>query len=217
MSLLDEREEHKENYMGKVSWYRTSGGAHNLYGTEIKTDHPVCLSICESSESRHLSKTWYHTDKQIIEIEMSSIQWAEFLTSGNTEGVPCTILYRDGKQMDEVPNSEVIRQYAEESKDVFDEFRNGADSLYAKVKEAYDSGKPMGRKQMEELLNQIKGYRDRTIDNVNFVRDSFEEDMNHIVVKAKSEVNAYVETKALELGMEDLKNGIQLSIENKKE
>lgn len=215
--MLHNTEEKKENYMGKIGWYRTSGGMHSMYGTEIKTDHPISLVISESSESRDLSHTWYHTDKEILRIEMSPTQFAEFMTCGNTEGVPCTIIRRDGKKMDEVPDTEILRQYAKESEAAFDDFETGAENIKKVISEQLKSGKAMGKKQMEDLLRMIENYKHNTVSNLAFVRDSFNEDMADIVVKAKSEVNTYVENKALELGMADLKNSIQLAIDNKKE
>ena len=43
--------------------------------------------------------------------------------------------------------------------------------------------------------------------NVDFVKDSFKEDMNNIVGKAKAEFNAYVENRIHEIGIEEIKKG----------
>lgn len=213
--MFEDEKIEKANYMGKIRWSRTSGGKRNLYGTEIRTDHPISLEIYESSVSRELSRNWYHTNKEIIRIELSPIQWAEFLTSGNTEGIPCTIVSRECKRMDEVPQTEMIEQFAQESQEHFEDFEKGADKLYNQVKEAFESGKPMGKKQMEDLMRSIKLYKENTVANIKYVRNTFAKDMDAIVTKAKAEVNAYVENKALELGMEILKDSIQIGIENK--
>lgn len=76
--------EKKEDYMGMVSWHRNIGAPRTLFGTEIQSN-PITLTIKRATECRELSRNWYHSDKQLVEIEMSPIQWAEFLTNGNTE------------------------------------------------------------------------------------------------------------------------------------
>lgn len=205
------------NYMGKISWSRISCGTpRNFFGSEIKSDHPICLRICDAEVQRDLSVNHYHSKVHpIVEIEMTPIQWAEFLTGGNTDGVPCTVISRSGERMDEVPQSKIIDHFENETQETFEEFQKGADNIIAQVKAALDSGKPMGKKQMEELLSSLNTYKHNTVSNLNYVKDTFKETMSEVVVKAKAEVNAFVETKALQLGMEDLKNNIQLAIENK--
>ena len=90
--MFDDEKTKTEDYMGMVSWARScNASSRNLFGTEIKTNNPITLRINKAEEIRDLSRNWYHSLEQIVEIEMSPVQWAEFLTSGNTSGVPCTI------------------------------------------------------------------------------------------------------------------------------
>ena len=78
----------EEDYMGMISWSKLSGGARPMFGTEIETANPIRLTISHAEEIRDLSRYWFHPKKKIVEIEMTPIQWAEFLTSGNTSGIP---------------------------------------------------------------------------------------------------------------------------------
>ena len=198
----------EEDYMGMISWSKMSGGARPMFGTEIKTSNPIRLEICHAEECRDLSKNWYFPRKQIVEIELSPIQWAEFLTSGNTNGVPCTIKYIDGERMSEPKDTETFNDYNEEVEKDFDKFKEIEDI----VKGAIDSKKPMGMKDLSSLLNKIHN----AIANVDFVKDSFKEDMNNIVGKAKAEFNAYVEDHIYEVGIESLKSDTVKFLENKK-
>lgn len=188
----------EEDYMGMVSWSRLSGGARPMFGTEIKTSNPIRLEICHAEECRDLSKNWYFPRKRIVEIELSPIQWAEFLTSGNTSGVPCTIKQINDERMSEPKDTEIFNEYNEEVEEHFDKFKEIEDI----VKGAIDSKKPMGMKDLSSLLNKIHN----AIANVDFVKDSFKEDMNEIVTKAKAEFNAYAENRIHEIGIESLKS-----------
>ena len=190
--------EKKEDYMGMVSWSKSyNASPRNLFGTEIKTDNPITLRINKAEETSNLSRNWYHSLGQIVEIEMSPIQWAEFLTSGNTSGVPCTIRYIGGQRMSDPKETEMFNDYNEEVEEHFDKFKEIEDV----VKSAIDSKKPMGTKDLNSLLCKIHN----AISNVDFVKNSFKEDMNTIVGKAKAEFNAYVENRIHEIGIEELK------------
>ena len=198
----------EEDYMGMISWSRLSGGARPMFGTEIKTSNPIRLEICHAEECRDLSKNWCFPRKQIIEIELSPIQWAEFLTSGNTSGVPCTIKRIDGERMSEPKDTEIFNDYNEEVEEDFDKFKE----IENIVKGAIDSKKPMGMKDLSSLLNKIHN----AMANADFVKDSFKEDMNNIVTKAKAEFNAYTENRIHEIGIESLKSDAVKFLENRK-
>ena len=196
--MPDNEKTRNEEYMGMISWSKSyNASPRNLFGTEIKTDNPITLRINKAEETRNLSRNWYHSLGQIVEIEMSPIQWAEFLTSGNTSGTPCTIRYIGGQRMSDPKETEMFNDYNEEVEEHFDKFKEIEDV----VKSAIDSKKPMGMKDLSSLLNKIHN----AISNVDFVKDSFKEGMNNIVGKAKAEFNAYVENRIHEIGIETIK------------
>lgn len=195
-----------EDYMGMISWSKTNGSARNLFGTEIKTANPIVVRVCHAEESRDLSKNWYFPKSPIVELEMSPIQWAEFLTSGNTSGVPCTLKYINREKMSEPKGSETMEHYSNEVNEHFDAFRE----IQTKIKEAVETNKPMGKKSLESLLNDI----DCAIANVNFIKDSFKGDMDKIMTKAKAEFNAYVENRIYEIGIETVKKDSVKFLEN---
>ena len=198
--MVDNEKTRNEDYMGMISWSKSyNASPRNLFGTEIKTDNPITLRISKAEETRNLSRNWYHSLGQIVEIEMSPIQWAEFLTSGNTSGTPCTIRYISGQRMSDPKETEMFNDYNEEVEEHFDKFKEIEDV----VKSAIDSKKPMGLKDLNSLLCKIHN----AMANVDFVKDSFKEDMNTIVGKAKAEFNAYVENRIHEIGIEELKKG----------
>ena len=206
--MFDNEKTRNEDYMGMVSWSKSyNASPRNLFGTEIKTDNPITLRISKAEETRNLSRNWYHSLGQIVEIEMSPVQWAEFLTSGNTSGIPCTIRYIGGQKMSEPKETEIFNDYNEEVEEHFDKFKEIEDV----VKSAIDSKKPMGLKDLNSLLCKIHN----AMANVDFVKDSFKEDMNNIVGKAKAEFNAYVENRIHEIGIEELKKGNIKFLEDK--
>ena len=206
--MFDNEKTRNEDYMGMISWSKSyNASPRNLFGTEIKTDNPITLRINKAEETRDLSRNWYHSLGQVVEIEMSPIQWAEFLTSGNTSGTPCTIRYIGGQRMSEPKDTEIFNDYNKEVENHFDKFKD----IENIVKDAIDSKKPMGMKDLNSLLCKIHN----AISNVDFVKDSFKEDMNVIVGKAKAEFNAYVENRIHEIGIETIKKDSVKFLEDK--
>ena len=204
-----------EDYMGMISWSKTSGSARALFGTEIETANPIKLDICHAEESRELSRNWQFAKKQIVEIEMSPVQWAEFLTSGNTSGVPCTLKYINGEKMSDPKPSTIMEDYNNEVNEQFEEFGKSFDKVSETLKEQINSNKPMGKKALEELLREVEILRTNTVANVKFVKNSFKKDMDKIVTQAKAEFNAYTESRIHEIGIESIKNDSVKFLENK--
>lgn len=196
--------EQSKNYMGKISWSKVHCGTpRNFFGTDIKSDHPIELRISTATEDRELSKTWvFGSAKPFVRVEMTPVQWAEFLTSGNTEGIPCTIIEREGVRTDPVEPAKTIEHFEAESEETFDAFGTGADKIAETIKACLDSGKPMGKTQMAQLLRDLDTYKHNTVANLKFVKDQFKETMAKVVANAKAEVNAYVENKCMALGLE---------------
>lgn len=206
--MFDNEKTRNEDYMGMISWSKSyNASPRNLFGTEIKTDNPITLRINKAEETRDLSRNWYHSLGRIVEIEMSPIQWAEFLTSSNTSGVPCTIRYIGGQRMSDPKETEIFNDYNEEVEKHFEEFKE----IENVVKSAIDSKKPMGLKDLNSLLCKIHNV----MSNVDFVKDSFKEDMNSIVSKTKAEFNAYVENRIHEIGIESFRKDSVKFIEDK--
>ena len=207
-----------KDYMGMISWHRTScGSPQNLFGTEVKTDHPITVRISHAEETRDLCKDWFFPRKEIIEVDLSPIQWAELLTGGNTSGVPCTIRRINGEIMSKPDATEIKEHYNKEINEHFDAFDDAFKKVADVLKTQIDSNKPMTKKSLESLLREVEALRTGTVANVNFVKDSFKEDMERIVTKGKAEFNAYVENRLIEIGTDAIKSGSVQLLEGKSE
>jgi len=79
---------------GRAVFHRVSGGNRPLYGSDLKHGNTIQFTLESSSCRQDLGRNWFGGGDMIAEIEFSQVQFAELLTSMNTEGVPCTIRYR---------------------------------------------------------------------------------------------------------------------------
>ncbi len=201
----------QKDYMGMISWSRLSCGAPQpMFGTEIKSNTPICIQITRAHVERgnrrtHVGEDIYPDPIPIIEVEMTPIQWAELLTSGNQYcGIPCTITRLDGKKTEKVEMCNIAEDYDIHTETTFDEFNTQLSGLEQYVSDIMKSGKPMGKTQMAELLHNLKCVRENTVKNVEYTKELFKEDMAKMVVKAKADVNAYAELRLQNLGVKCL-------------
>lgn len=203
---------YEKDYMGVITWGRLQCGAPQpMFGSDIKTDSPVYIRICNASVSdmggtptdQHI----HGKHPAIIEVEMTPIQWAEFLTAGHVDdGVPCTITRLNGKGMSRVEMRNVAEEYGNYINEKFEDFQKGIKRFEDEIEQTLESGKSMGKTQMKELLHSMKCFRENAPANLKYAHDRFREDMAKMVVKAKSEINAYAELRLGDYGVKCLMN-----------
>lgn len=199
----------QKDYMGTISWSRPCFGAPQpMFGSAIKTSHPVCIRIDKAHVVQHgdaADVSILPDNRPYIEVEMTPLQWAEFLTSGGqSEGVPCTITKVDGKYMSKPEEENVAENYLEATNEHFNEFSDGIKRFEKELSDAIASGKPLSKTKMQEMLSNMQSFRHNSVANLDFVRTRFMEEMGKIVVKAKTEVNSYAESHLRELGIKCL-------------
>lgn len=206
------KEIHKD-YMGKISWNRINcGGSVPLFGSDIKTNTPVCISIYEANESTDPDKRCHGRSisakhPPLLQIEMSPVQWAEFLTSGCADdGVPCTITRRGGKSTSPVAPRSIVDDYGQLMENRFAEFQDGISEVESRLRNALDTGKTLGKNDMRDLIRELGTIRSNTVENLKYASFCFQEDMAKAVVKAKAEINAYAETRLGSSGIKCLMN-----------
>lgn len=197
----------EKDYMGTISWSRVQcGGAQTMFGSEIKTNTPIRISVTSASVTRRESDFYVSPgSKHYVDVELTPVQWAEFLTSGNVYGgVPCTIKEVNGKQTSPVEPFGVVEVYEVATEEKFNEFQEGAKRIEQRLQSALDSGKPMRKTEIQEILHELKCFRQNSVANVKYVKDRFKEEMSGVVAKAKAEINAYAERKLIETGVQCL-------------
>lgn len=189
-------EEIKKDYMAQISWSKSyCSGAIPMYGSEIATNTPITIRISEGSMSREHGTTFYHGNAvPIIEVSLTPVQWAEFLTCGNTEGIPCTLTSLHGKHMSRVEPINLSNQFSEDLHKTLSITEKDTDSIIEMVQAAIDSNKPMSKKKMQDLLDQLKWNKQKHASNLKFIKEVFDEDVAVTVAKAKAEIAGYAET-----------------------
>jgi hypothetical protein len=202
-STTNERGDEIHPAFGRIHASRVSygGGGHGgavLFDSDLIHHHTVRVTIERATRNRDLSHDYIHGGKELIEVEMSEAQWASFVSSMNTSGVPCTLLHTSG---DRFPGLEYHPRMAESMAEV----HGSAAKVFAEAKaamDAYDALDPKApAKQRREALNHLRSTLRNSEPNVAFVARSLTEHVENVVQRARADIEAMVSTEAQRLGL----------------
>lgn len=190
---------------GMISFSRTRGGNPSLFGSSVKHDEKITMTVSHASVSRDLHQEWYMPEKQVVEIEMSYTQFAEAITSMNTTGVPCTILYTEKDGNAQQCDFAVTREkYEDEFKKNRAEANRRANGLIGDLKESLAKGR-MTKKEMQDCITKLHMLSMDINENTDFIYKQFNKQMDKTTLEAKNEIEAFVQHKVQSLGLEKLK------------
>ncbi len=197
-----------ESY-GMVSISRFSCNGAEFFGSDIYHNGGISISISKADVDRQYHREWFHSGQEIIRVRMSANQYIDAITSGmNTNGVPCTIERLDNKGVEQIPHVvDKKEQFTNEMVETQQEYRAKIDAMIAKL----DGN--IGKRKAADIKNDLEVLRSHISSNTNFVLKSFNEAMEKTVTEAKQSVSNYIENKIHTLGIEAMKDELNISIE----
>lgn len=199
--------QYKHPAMGVIKISRITCGPSNLFGSSIRHQTVMGLTICRASVERELSNDWVHGDEELIEVYLSPSQFAEMLTSMNMgDGVPCTIkrFNHEMYKNPELPSK--VEQFSDEAKRSLDGTLSRLNEAYDRVKASIDEGKPMTKKGLNELDGMLSTFKRLVEDHLPFVLEQFGEQMEKTSHEARAEVEAFIENRVLATGLETIRS-----------
>ena len=179
----------------------------SLFGSSIKHSNSIMLRIKTAEVERHLNRDWYYGKDQLIEIEMSSTQFAEMITCMNMgDGVPCTLRYLgDYKRIENPPEVKQRQLFEQEFQEKVDKIAGFYNEDFAQIRELLMKKGTIKVQEREQVVNSITKLVDILEDSIPFLQKSFNESMDKTVSEAKGEVEAFVMHKVTSLGIMGLK------------
>lgn len=192
--MSDERVTDSHPAFGMIGAYRTQVGPPGaaVFDSDIRHQHTVVVKIQRAERTRELARDWIHGRDELIEIEMSEAQWASFVSSMNTSGVPCTLRRIGNEQVERV-------DYAPRLEHSIDETRRAADEAFADIKEAFEEYQAQPTKGN---LRTLQARIENATPNVVFAGKSLGEHAENVVQKARADIEAMVTAHAERLGIE---------------
>lgn len=177
-----------------------------LFGSSILHDTTVNLAIHKATLQRDVHHDWIHPeDAPLIEVEMSSTQFAEAITSiGNASGTPITIVNLNGQQIPDPPFTNKRIQIDSEFEEYLNSIGSKTNLYYTKIGRIL--AKPnLGKKDRDEIRTELTQLQQAITSNLPFIKEQFSEQMDATVQEAKSEFESFIEIKLQKLGLEGFK------------
>ena len=202
----DPHEVYNHPAYGVITLTNPQGGDSTLFGSDIGHNQRMCIRVHHAELKRDLNHDWIHTTGQIIEVEMSHAQFAQFITSqGKGDGTPCTLRWIRHKGA--IPGIEKVEtKHDTFRREIHDAARKRLEHIkkeIAKLGEMIESGK-LPKKELRELHANLRHQVDYLPGTMEFVVKSAEEALEKATSDAKIEVESYIAMSAQRIGLKSI-------------
>lgn len=199
------RTEQHESF-GLIQFLRTQG-TQRLFGSAIDNQTYITLRITQAERGHEHSREWYYPRRELIEVSLSSAQFAELITSLNIgAGVPCTIYRVLGTKMEPLPlEHKTEAQLTQEGFEV--STSQLAASLHALAKGVRSTleKKNLTVADRKDIINRIDRIVMEVESNLPHILSSFQESVEKGVSHAKAEVESFLTFGLQAMGISSLK------------
>lgn len=197
---------HESYALVEFSRYQTTG--QRLFGSAVKVSAGIALTIKRATRRYDLHRDWFHGREELIEVNMTELQFAQLLTNlNNGEGVPCTLNHLLGARVPEPPETD-----KSQAELVHADVRAKAvtlgkklDGATAQIKAVMAASKSMSAKDKKALEDALAMFVQEVNSNLPFLMEAFQEAADEVVTQCKSEVVAFTERTLKAQGLEHVK------------
>jgi hypothetical protein len=188
---MDDEKITKHESYGCISMSTNFGGDKSLFGSSIPHSEYISIRINEAEDHRYLNQNTHVPKRELIEINMSKTQFAEFITSmGKGTGVPCTITRVNGEKREPCPFTPKAEVHRQEFEAHLDDIKKEMDEAIAKTHELF-AKKTLNKSDKESLLRALEHLRTQVISNSGYQVQMFNEQMDKTLFEAKAELEAF--------------------------
>lgn len=188
---------------GMISAVRMSStpGA-SLFDSDLRHNRTVRVTIHTATRKRELKHDFIHPERQIVEAEMSEAQWAAFVSSVGTSGVPVTLRHVAGQgHLPEIPFEPRLALSMAE-------VHSAAEAAFARIREAQAEVDRLAKtgtaKEKREAANHLRNVIGGATSNVDYATSQLTKHAENVVTKARADIEAmaaqHVERLAVEGG-----------------
>lgn len=195
---VTERETFKHPAFGMIGFSRVSGGENTLFGSSIKHNNRIIMTLKHGECDRRLHQDAYFGCGLIAEVEMSYTQFAECISTLNVgDGVPCTIRFteKDGNIPYIKDSNSKREQFRNEFSETISKAMEQVQNQINQIQESIDNKKNLGVKDRKEIISQLQQIKYNIGSNLNFCVSQFDEQMDKTTLEAKGEIEAFCQNK----------------------
>lgn len=180
-------------------------GKHELFMSSVEHHHFIAITICEAEHHRDLHYDRVFPGKELIRVLLTPVQFGEMLTNANNgSGTPCTLQrVWDGKEYKSLPDPPQLTKkatYVDEFKADVDKVTKDLDAVLQMAKDM--EAKPaVNKTERRALTEKVEAMVRNIKQNMPFILDSFNENVEKVTAEAKNEVEQYRRDVIERLGM----------------
>lgn len=193
-----EREIYRHPAFGMIGFSRVSGRENVLFGSSVKHNDKIVMTLKHGEQYRDLFNDWYHGRGIIAEVEMSYSQFAECISAMNVgNGVPCTIRYteKDGDIPAIAENNSKREQFRNEFSDTILKAMEQVQEQIDEIQKSLDEKKTFGVKDKREMMSKLQQVKSKIGNNLDFCVKQFDEQIEKTTLEAKGEIEAFYQNK----------------------
>ena len=186
---------------GFIRMSRVSGGSGRLFMSPLRHENRISITIGEAEHVRSLNTDAHYAGRQIIEVQMSEAQFAQFITNSMSHaGAPCTITRNNGKMIPPLEDVQLKsdRYYKEAQKMAEDAIKAVADARQ-KIGEIAAT---LPKKKQDEIAGKLNALEMTLADRMPWIVQMHHEHMDKVANLAKIEVEAYMVARAQSMGID---------------
>jgi ElaB/YqjD/DUF883 family membrane-anchored ribosome-binding protein len=194
---IDEQDvEHlKRDSFGILTVSRTiSSGEHHFFGSAIAVNNFITLRLHTAKRMRSLSNDHFMPLDELFQVSMTHAQWADFVASFNIgAGTPCTIERRVDVSQYIQHEADVNIRYA-----IVQDFEKKMRRIARLMDDLKDSkltaSGTISMAERKEIQSRIDTLIQQVRNNLPFLAEQFNEQMDRVVTEAKREFEAHRNT-----------------------
>ena len=176
---------------GFIRLSRTNGGNGRLFMSPLRHDHRITITIGEAEQVRSLNNDRHFPRKQLIEIDMSEAQFAQFVCNSSfSEGAPCTIRRKFGQPVEPLTEAQLTSErYYQEARETAKEAVEAVRDAKAKIATLTAKLPKAAQGVIEQELHALEM---KLNDHMPWIVQQHHEHMTKAANNAKLEIEAYL-------------------------
>lgn len=205
--VTDDTGDEKHPAFGLIGVHRISSNPGEvLFQSDLRHSEYIRLEVHEATRKRDLKHDWVHPGRLVCEVSMSMSQFASFVASGGTTGVPCTIDFTGSGTSE--PGTRPGLNPAPRLAVTHEEVRAAAAEAYGRIQAAFklyeetltDTGKGSAATRRAALRN-LQSTIANAAPNVAYAAKVLDDHAEAVVEKSRADIEAMAQRTAERLGI----------------
>lgn len=197
---------YKHPSYGMINVCRYQGGKGEFFGSDLDHSGGIRIEIGKASVQQDLGRNWYYDYETVVSVEMSAIQYAEMISSPNTQGVPCTIRYsKEYGHIQYAPPMPKAAYVESKIKSCAEDAQVSAKNVLKQVQELL-KGK-ITAADRDKVIKLVSSLSANLNSSLPFYLESLEKEITRTKLEAKVDIESAVLHAITEAGYESIQAG----------